>query len=147
MASPPRRMTRARARKEGYEPDWRINPHWKTPRKPKTKTTRLALPDSTDEGSTGIQLGIVGETVQRPPSPVKIRIAAKLPPQPLIVEAHSTARATMSGTTPTLEPTLETSPRKSVNLGSPIRVRPRSEIVHNAADKENSPSAVMLAKW
>src|SRR5271154_2147416 len=98
MASPPRRMTRARARKEGYEPDWRINPHWKTPRKPKTKATRFALPDGTDEDPNAIQLDVVRETIRRPPSPVKIRIAAKLPPQPEIVEANSKVSGTATGT-------------------------------------------------
>src|SRR5271154_234817 len=148
MASPPRRMTRARARKEGYEPDWRINPHWKTPRKPKTKATRFALPDNTGEEPNAIQLAIVGETVRRPPSPVKIRIAAKLPPQPEVVEANSNVNGTTTGTTPTFELPPGSSPRKSVNLVSPVRVRPRSEILYNnAADKENSPSAAMLAKW
>ena len=141
-------MTRARAREEGYEPDWRINPHWKTPRKPKTKATRFALPDSTDEDPNAIQPAIVRETVRRPPSPVKIRIAAKLPPQPEVVEANSKVTGTRTGTTPTFELPPEASPRKSVNLGSPVRVRPRSEILYNnAADKENSPSAAMLAKW
>jgi hypothetical protein len=147
MASPPRRMTRARARKEGYEPDWRINPHWKTPRKPKTKETRFALPENTEEDPNSIDQSAVGEIVRRPPSPVKIRIAAKLPPQLPVVETYLTGMPPTSGTKTTLELPPETSPKKSVNIGSPVRVRPRSEIVYNAADKENSPSAAILAKW
>ena len=147
MASPPRRMTRARARKEGYEPDWRINPHWKTPRKPKVKATRFVLADSTNEAAVAGDQATAGEKLQRVPSPVKIRVAAKLPPPPSVVETNSRSTATTIGITPSLNLPTETSPRKSVNLGSPARVRPRSEIVYTAADKENSPSAIMLAKW
>ena len=145
MASPPRRMTRARAKKEGYEPDWRINPHWKTPRKPKTKSTRFVLPESTEKGTNAINQGSVGEPGQRPR--LQIRIAAKLPSNPLTVERASAVTATGSGESPNLDTPLRSSPGKSVNLGSPVRVRPRSEIVYTAADKENSPSAALLATW
>src|SRR5204862_6855562 len=77
MSSPPRRMTRAQAKKEGYEPDWRINPHWKTPKKPKSKTTRVLLQDKNDLENSGIHQSSVTEGAQRVPSPVKIRIAAQ----------------------------------------------------------------------
>src|SRR5947207_14001111 len=94
MTSPPRRMTRARAKKEGYEPDWRINPHWKTPKKSKAKTARFVLQDNNNLENSGIHQSSVTERAQKVPSPVKIRIAAKLPPlsqiekptmQPLVV--------------------------------------------------------------
>lgn len=142
MASPPRRMTRARAKKEGYEPDWRINPHWKTPKKSK-RTTRFVVQDDVDLDSSVAHSSSSTGGAQRMPSPVKIRIAAKLPPLPQM-EIPSTSSATLS------EPTLsavETNQR-SINLGSPVRVRPRTEINYNtAADKENSSSATMLGAW
>src|SRR6202035_1290927 len=79
MASPPRRMTRARAKKEGIEPDWRINPNWKTPKKPK-RASRYVLSDSHVE--EGFERSGSGGEAPRMPSPVKqIRIVAKLPPQ------------------------------------------------------------------
>ena len=145
MTSPPRRMTRARAKKEGYEPDWRINPHWKTPKKPKAKTKRCPFQDNNNLENNGVHQSNVTEGAQRVPSPIKIRIAAKPPPisqiekptmQPLTAfESHETSSAAES-------------PRKSVNLGSPVRVRPRTEMNYNiAADKENSSSAAMLAAW
>ena len=145
MASPPRRMTRARAKKEGYEPDWRINPHWKTPKKPKAKKTRPLLQDNDnlDNNVVHHQSSISGGAA-KVPSPVKIRIAAKLPPLSQI-EKPSMQSLTVSESNETTS-TAE-SPRKSVNLGSPVRVRPRNEINYNiGADKENS-SAAMLAAW
>src|SRR5271169_3726476 len=84
MSSPPRRMTRARAKKEGYEPDWRINPNWKTPKKPKAKTTRLVLQDDVNVDKSVSHQSTTATGAQRMPSPVKIRIAAKLPLQPQI---------------------------------------------------------------
>jgi hypothetical protein len=145
MTSPPRRMTRARAKKEGYEPDWRINPHWKTPKRPKAKKTRLLF----QEGDNNLENNVVhqssvSEVAQRVPSPVKIRIAAKLPPLPQIAKP-SIQSLTTSESDETAS--IAESARKSVNLGSPVRVRPRTEINYNTtADKENS-SAAMLAAW
>src|SRR5271169_4453631 len=121
MASPPHRMTRARARKEGYEPDWRINPNWKTPRKPKTKATHFVLAENTDEVPFANDQASVAEKLQRAPSPVKIRIAAKFPPPQSAIEANSRPMATTTGIPPTLYMSTEPSPRKSVNLGSPVR--------------------------
>jgi hypothetical protein len=184
MASPPRRMTRARAKKEGYEPDWRINPNWKTPKKPK-RGSRYVLSESHVED--GFERSGSGGEAPRMPSPTKqVRIVpaklpppaaldsmllsatsrgdlgpdvatgehfrksvnlgspvrTKLPPQPNMDSSLAATRAEATSTTVAGE-TL----RKSV-LGSPVRVRPRIEKVHNTSpDKENSSAAAILASW
>jgi hypothetical protein len=137
-------MTRARAKKEGYEPDWRINPNWKTPKKLKT---RFVLPDNddqSDDNDSPIQRASVLGAPQRVPSPVKIRIPAKLPNQ----TAHHVGQSSASTTTLPESSTIRANvAQKSVNLGSPVRVRPRTTKPHSTADKENSPSAAMLNTW
>jgi hypothetical protein len=132
MTSPPRRMTRARAKQEGFEPDWRINPHWKTPKKPKAKSLRFALPDTGSEDHTK---SVISRGAERIPSPTKIRIPAKVPIQrPLESSPSETAR-----------PEPHEPLRKSV-LGSPVRVRPRTDRMRTSAvDKENSPLATLSA--
>ena len=140
MASPPRRMTRARAKKEGIEPDWRINPQWKTPRKPRAKSTKQQLQDALAAGTSSFQHSTQSLELQRPPSPVKICIAAKLPairpPETTLVSSRDDASS------------VPDSPRKQTNLGSPVRVRPRTEIKYdNASDKENSPAITIVKSW
>jgi hypothetical protein len=143
MASPPRRMTRARAKKEGYEPDWRINPHWKTPKKPKVNAARIASEDKINLDNHISHSSSVTGSAARQLSPVKIRITPKLPPQLQMDNSSTSTTTTSEPKLPAIEPI-----RKLANLGSPVRVRPRTEINFNtAADKENSPSAAMLATW
>lgn len=144
MASPPRRMTRARAKKEGVEPEGRINPNWKTPRKPKAGKHPLLQHDTIALEPSTFNLSFPPLDVHRPPSPVKIRIAAKLPPIPPPPAMQSSC--TLASTSTALP--IPESPRKQANLGSPVRVRPRTEAnFHNAADKENSPAATILKSW
>jgi hypothetical protein len=144
MASPPRRMTRARAKKEGVEPDGRINPDWKTPRKSKTGKQHLLQHDTLAVEPSTFNLSFPPLDVQRPPSPVKIRIAAKLPPIPPPPPMQSSSSATLESTSTAIPE----SPRKQTNLGSPVRVRPRAEVkFRNVADKENSPAATILKSW
>lgn len=130
MTSPPRRMTRARAKQEGFEPDWRINPHWKTPRKPTAKSLRIALPADDTKNDTR---SVISRGAQRIPSPTKIRPPIQRPPESL-----------PSGTAACPEP--HEALHKSV-LGSPIRVHPRTDHMRTPAiDKENSPLAT-LSTW
>src|ERR1700724_1385054 len=118
MTSPPRRMTRARAKKEGYQPDARINPNWKTPRKTKT---RFVLPDNdnTGDNENPVKTGSIMGAAQRAPSPVKIRIPPKLPPQPHVGSSSAGMATQPEGTSPL---NASVSSRTSV-LGSPVRVR------------------------
>jgi len=139
MASPPRRMTRARAKKEGIEPDWRINPQWKTPRKPRAKSTKQQLQDALAVGTSSFRHSTQSLELQRPPSPVKICIPAKLP----AIRPPETPVSSLDDAS-----SVSDSPRKQTNLGSPVRVRPRTEIKYdNASDKENSHAVTSLKSW
>jgi hypothetical protein len=142
-SSPPRRMTRARAKKEGFEPDWRINPQWRTPKKPRQTTKRSkpvvhfdAPPSEDDEEMKNSALG----GGQRLVSPTKIFIPARLLHQPQLETVPTSVDPESEGDPPV---------RKVSALGSPVRVRPRTTLKPTApvADKENSSSAAMLSIW
>ena len=140
MTSPPRRMTRARAKQEGYEPDWRINPQWKTPKKAKPKHARFAEPD-VDTGA--LSNSVLSGGAERVPSPNKIRIPAQMPLQQ---SGHPSGAQGKVGSEIAHNTDGLGILRRSV-LGSPVRVRPNSNQVYNSTvDKENSPMAAPVAR-
>jgi len=144
MASPPRRMTRARAKKEGFEPDWRINPNWKTPKKSKSTVTKLDLSQSNTTRRDGKE-HIVAHVTSQVPSPLKIRVAAKLPP-PSTVDMPCHKQQTLPSSSNTTASSTISSPSKESKMGSPIRVRPRTTAKITAmVDKENSPLPIIMA--
>lgn len=140
MTSPPRRMTRARAKVEGYEPDWRINPQWKTPKKAKPKSTRFAEPD---KGTETLKRSIIAGGAERVPSPTKIRIPAKLSIQQLQQPAEASVTPAKLGSETANNSKDPEGLRKSV-LGSAVRVR-SIQVRNSTSDKENSPVAAFPA--
>jgi len=147
-SSPPRRMTRARAKKEGYELDVKINPQWKTPRKPKSKsTTKFIMPQDSTSSLSESARSIVPGGAQRIPSPVKIHIVPRLPPQP-VPKNPTDRQAPQTQQTVSAVSNPDKSPHKQSVLGSPIRVRPRTQISKAVNfDKENSPASAVFSGW
>ena len=132
MASP-RRMTRARAKKEGYVPDWRIDPHWRTPRKPK-KTVRTDIHESSGKGGGSSSRDNPLSAAQKVLPPSK----PARPPQPQLGPLPQETTESLA------DPAAIESLRKSA-LGSPVRVRPRQHsTLKNIVDKENSASISLV---
>ena len=137
-------MTRARAKREGYDLDYKINPQWKTPRKPKSKSTKMSSFQASTSDFSSNATSIVPGGAQVIPSPVKLRIAPRLPPE----NPQAQASDAPEPVAPAIVLDANKSPHKQSILGSPMRVRPRTEAPKPViVDKENSPASAMLANW